>query len=208
MKDSVGRIVEGYNDYFDIFDNVDSFSSIKGSSSSDYSTQEVQWKKVAEEMGLTLEDLAAKIAAKLSSEDCEGGPGVEGLYELTKNPDLFRLTDYANVRDTDQLCFSYFYSSPERIKHWEACLKITPDLLAVSTANLINQEDTGVQVEADGNTVSFLTTAHDGVYSLNEVLLGLRKRGWDIEEVADGRRRTWIFHERNLGRAIGRIISQ
>jgi hypothetical protein len=79
--------------------------SFKSSTAAKFSSQEKEWNRLAKVCGKSLKDIAAIAAAA----ENEGFPGVEGLYELTQDPNLFKLTDYANVNDNDMIVFSYVY---------------------------------------------------------------------------------------------------
>lgn len=190
--------------FYDLCNNFDYIEAIRSSMNCNYSDQEEEWTTVAEEEGLTLDELATLIASTIQ----EPGPGVEGLYELTRNEKLFPLTDYYRPGSQDQLCVSYFYTGPERLKHWEKCVKVTPEMLMSSTACALNAGCYEVDhvAHVDGATIRFVPPEHPEYWDRNDILIGLRKHGWDVEETVDKGVFTWTCHGRNYGKAVARLL--
>jgi len=158
------------------------FDFPRSSSHVDYKPQREAWLNVARHLDCTLLDLADAIASPSKTPECDHYlVGIEGLWELTRHPELFKLTDYDTSRLTDQLVVSYFYGNDDRREAFRKYASHKPEDMASSIAEFLS----GAGAKAKGNVVTYDPTRFveldwriDSIDELTEPLLS---SGWNVE---------------------------
>jgi hypothetical protein len=145
--------------------NVMFRAGLHSSSHRNYGTQEDEWAEVAKEMGLSMAELPNYLLQVFDG----AFSGLEGLWEITKSPALWPLTDYAHAGETDQYVVSYFYGSDQRRQQWEKHVGRDPKKLAGSFAAATNGQRIG------GNMVAWDPARGNGQFTRAEIKKGLDK---------------------------------
>ncbi len=155
---------------------------LSSSSHVKYDNQEDKWEEAAASHGMTLQELAKKIG---TTDISWGIPGIEGLWELTKEPSIFGATDYAMAKNMDQLAFSYYYGDPTRANAFFQYASMdgqkptgaTPEMMASSLANYAEHLFSGI-TRAKGNIVTFGGNLdHDDEQQLEQIIAHAKALG-------------------------------
>jgi hypothetical protein len=154
-----------------------SIYEIKSSSFVDYSSQASGWNAVATFARISIQELAEFTAKIARGESFEG---VEGLWELTKNKQLWALTDYANAGENEQYVVSYFYGGDDRREAWERAVGKDYEKMAKSLASIIPMS------RVAGRIIWFNYPTgewnSDYGWDINDVIDALIAHGWPIED--------------------------
>lgn len=168
-----------------LIDELLSKSGISSSAHVSYNAQEARWNKIAEQMGISLDELASKLVEIGYIESQGGIPGLEGLWELTKNEALWPFTDYAKA-GPDQLAYSYIYGSPERLQKWSAFGSNKGEVMADSLANMFNSRPE-MWSSHDNVVIGPAKSVYNDEWpNVQQVINALKENGWPVQVSTEG----------------------